>query len=121
MPAETWLETLFASIDRKDADGFAGHLAEDVEFQFGNLPVVKGNPAVAAFVTAFFDSIRGLSHEIIEHWVAGDGTIVCRGVVTYERHDGSRLAVPFANIMKRSGERASEYRIYGDASALHQS
>jgi ketosteroid isomerase-like protein len=119
MPDHDWLATLFAAIDRMDADAFTAHLTDSVEFQFGNLPVVRGSEQVSAFVSAFFGSIRSLRHELAEHWVCGGGTIICRGVVTYERHDGSTLSVPFANIIKIAGNRAFEYRIYADTSQLY--
>lgn len=116
--AAGWLQTLFSAIDRKDAGAFAAHLAGSVELQFGNLPVVAGVEAARIFVAGFFESIKGLRHELHESWQCADGTIVCRGMVTYERHDGTILTVPFANIMRLEGGLATAYRIYMDASHL---
>ncbi len=118
MTYDQWLTSLFSAIDARDSAAFADHLADDVEFQFGNLPVIRGAETTQTFVSGFFGSIRGLDHRLAEHWLCSDGTIVCRGVVTYERLDGSSLAVPFANIMKVEGHRAKEYRIFGDVSQL---
>lgn len=118
MSAKPWLDGLFAAIDRQDADAFAGFLAEDAAFRFGNLPVVEGRHAIREFVAGFFQSIRGVSHSVLESWQAGDA-LVCRGEVTYTRHDGSTLSVPFANIFKLAGERVRDYLIYVDASALY--
>lgn len=120
MNASEWLSSLFTAIDGKDARGFVSHLSEGVRFEFGNLPAIEGAEAVMGFVVGFFASIRGLRHRIIEHWLGADDTILCRGVVTYERHDGSQLTIPFANIMKLEGNCATEYRIYADASELYQ-
>ena len=41
-----------------------------------------------------------------------------QGQVTYTRHDGSQLSVPFANIFKLRDNLIEEYRIFGDFSAL---
>jgi hypothetical protein len=40
------------------------------------------------------------------------------GEVTYTRHDGSRLSVPFANIFKLDGTRVREYLVFADVSPL---
>lgn len=119
IPASEWVRSLFAAIDSKDAGLFAAHLADDVELQFGNIPVLKGRDPVREFVEKFFASIRSLRHDVLEHWAVGGDTIVCRGTVTYTRHDGSVLSVPFANIMTVAGGRATAYRVYADVSALY--
>jgi hypothetical protein len=43
---------------------------------------------------------------------------ICIGVVTYTRHDGSTLQVPFANVMKLRPGGIHDYRIFTDNSAL---
>lgn len=118
MVAGSWMSGLFAAIDRKDADAFAGFLAEDAVFRYGNLPAVTGRGAIRDFVAGFFGSIRAVSHTVLESWQAGDA-VICRGEVAYTRHDGSTLSVPFANILRLTGERVRDYLIYVDASALH--
>lgn len=113
-----WIAELFAAIDRQDADAFAGFFTEDAIFAFGNLPVVEGRAAIRDFVAGFFGSVHALSHTVPDAWRAGSA-VVCRGMVTYTRHDGSTLAVPFANVIGMEGDRACDYRIYTDASALY--
>lgn len=112
-----WLDSLFASIDAMDSQRFVAHLTPEAEFQFGNLPPVRGAAQIMAMVGSFFAGLRGLRHTLLERWANGD-TLVCRGTVTYFRHDGREVTVPFANIMRRDGEQASEYRIYADVSSL---
>lgn len=92
-------------------------LAEDVIFQFGNAPPVKGATAVRAAVGVFFESLQGLHHDVREAWEAGD-TDFCHGWVTYIRKDGRPLAVPFALVLGRRGGKISEYLIFVDASPL---
>ena len=112
------VKALFAAIDARDAEAFAGFLADNVVFRFGNAETVKGREGVKAAVKGFFDSIAGLRHEIREFWVKGD-TFICHGTVTYRRHDGSELIVPFANILKGEGATIGEYLIFADTSALY--
>jgi len=38
--------------------------------------------------------------------------------VTYTRHDGSVLTVPFANVFEMRGDKIAAYRIYVDNSLL---
>lgn len=118
MSHKNWLLGLFSAIDSKDVEGFVSHLAGDVVFQFGNNPAVAGRRQVGQSVAEFFTGVRALRHDIREHWHFGDGTLVCRGVVNYERYDGSTLTVPFANIIKLQEDKAADYRIYADISAL---
>jgi len=113
-----WLNELFATIDRKDADGFVGHLTEDSTFVFGNANPVTGRGAIRDLLVGFFGSIRGLRHEIGETWAVPDGAVVS-GRVTYTRLDGSTLAVPFADVFRMRGRLVHDYLIYVDASKLY--
>ncbi|MGH8764948.1 MAG: nuclear transport factor 2 family protein [Burkholderiales bacterium] len=113
-----WLDELFLAIDAKDADRFASFIAEDGAFVFGNAPAVQGRQEIREAVAGFFASIRGLSHQVLG--VAEEGAEVwLRGVVTYERHDGSKLTVPFSNYFEMQDGRVRHYQIYVDASALY--
>lgn len=118
MNLRDWIDCLFAAIDRQDADAFAGFVTEDACFVFGNLPAVTGRAAIRDFVAAFFGSIRAVSHRVPDVWQVGD-TVICRGEVSYTRHDGSTLTVPFANVFRMEGDKVRDYRIYMDASALY--
>jgi len=112
------INTLFEAIDRKDAAQFARLLSPQCEFRFGNLPVVHGRDAIAAFVGQFFASIASVSHTLEKVWEVPGG-IVCHGSVAYTRHDGSILAVPFANVFGIDAEGIAVYRIYIDNSMLY--
>ncbi len=118
MRRELELGDLFKSIDAMDSATFAQHLSEDVEFRFGNAPAVNGRKAVMETVQGFFQSIGGLRHELIRVWHQGD-TVICHGIVTYTRKDGSTLTVPFANIFRLSDRLVTQYLIFVDISALY--
>jgi ketosteroid isomerase-like protein len=113
-----WMKRLFAAIDGKDADAFVGFLTEDALFAFGNLPPVPGKAAIREMLVGFFGSIRALRHEVTDAWTLPD-VFVAIGQVTYTRHDGSALSVPFADVLRMKKGLVREYLIYVDASRLY--
>lgn len=118
MPETFSTGQLFAAIDARDAGGFAALLHEDAMFHFGNAPAVHGRDAIAETVSGFFASIAAVEHTISEVWEP-PGTLICHGHVTYTRHNGSVLTVPFANILSIDSGSVRDYRIYADVSALY--
>lgn len=114
---EEWIDHLFAAIDRQDAAAFSDFLAPEVSFSFGNADPVRGRAVVTEAVVALFAALRALQHRVEERWIVADTAIVA-GRVTYTRHDGSTLTVPFANILKRGPDGIHDYRIYIDNSGL---
>ena len=109
---------LFAAIDAQDSAAFVAYLSDDAVFRFGSAPAVQGRSAVQAAVETFFGSIAGLSHDI--HKSLRDGrTLVCEGDVTYTRHDGSAIAIPFADVFEYEGAMIAEYKIYIDIAPLY--
>jgi ketosteroid isomerase-like protein len=116
--ADSDIGGIFAAIDAKDSAAFVEFLTEDAVFRFGSAPAVQGRDAIRVAVAGFFDTIAGLSHAIT-NTIAGDGTLVCEGEVTYERHDGSTVALPFADIFAFDGALISDYKIYMDIAPLY--
>jgi ketosteroid isomerase-like protein len=116
-PDRRWWESVFAVIDAADAAAFVDLLTPDAQFRFGNAPAVVGREAIHAAVAGFFAAIASSRHRFIGHW-NGTAGAACEGEVTYTRHDGSILSVPFANVFELRGQKISEYRIYIDNSAL---
>jgi ketosteroid isomerase-like protein len=114
MPAHP---NLFADIDSMDPDRFAGHLADDVSFRFGNSDPVVGRAAVRDTWAGFCDGIDGVSHEIVEQWDEDAATIV-ESTVTYTRKDGSTISLPVVTIYRGDGDKISDYRIFMDVAPL---
>jgi len=108
---------VFAVIDAGDAAGFIELLTSDAQFRFGNAPVIVGHEAIHVAVSAFFAAIATSRHQLLDTW-NGASTAVCEGHVTYTRHDGSTLSVPFANVFHLRGDKIAAYRIYIDNSSL---
>jgi uncharacterized protein (TIGR02246 family) len=117
MTDHTFINDLLAAIDRKDAAAFAAFLTPDANFCFGNNPAIAGRRAIETAVAAFFEAIKSVSHRLENQWSVPDAAI-CIGVVTYTRHDGSTLRVPFANVMKLRSGGICDYLIFTDNSAL---
>ena len=111
---------MFAAIDAKDTTAFLGYLTEDAVFRFGSAPPVKGHAAIAAAVGGFFGSIAGCTH-VVEQTIAQDDTLVCEGHVTYRRHDGSEMTLPFTDVLEYAGDRIRNYKIYIDIAPLFAS
>jgi limonene-1,2-epoxide hydrolase len=111
---------LFVSIDAMDTEGFLGFIAQDGEFRFGSAPAVRGHDGIREAVGGFFSSIAEISHEL-QRIVADDNTVVCEGEVTYTRHDGSAVTLPFCNVFETDGGLISLYRIYIDIAPLYAS
>jgi ketosteroid isomerase-like protein len=116
-PDRAWWERVFAVIDAGDAAGFVDLLTPDAQFRFGNAPVVVGHEAIHAAAAGFFAAIASSRHRLFRTW-NGAATAVCEGEVTYTRHDGSVIRVPFANVFEMQGEKIAAYRIYIDNSSL---
>jgi ketosteroid isomerase-like protein len=117
MSQPDWLEKLFETIDGRDAAGFAAFLTEDAVFRFGNAEPARGRDEVREAVARFFAGVKGLKHTLHESWTVPGG-VVMHGEVTYTRHDGSQLSVPFANIFKLAGTQVREYLVFADVSPL---
>jgi ketosteroid isomerase-like protein len=108
----SWIKVLLASIDGMDAEGFVSFLTDDARFRYGSNPTVDGKEAIREHVGQFFGMFKALRHELLGSWTHRDAVFV-QGDVTYVKHDGSALTLPFVNCFRMRGERIREYLIYG--------
>ena len=116
-PDRAWWENVFSIVDAADANRFVELLSPDGQFRFGNAPAIIGRKAIRDAVAGFFAAIASSRHRLLGMW-NGPGTAVCEGEVTYTRHNGTTLRVPFVNVFDLSGEKIAAYRIYIDNSGL---
>ena len=116
--SDALLTRLFRAIDAMDIEAFVDCLTEDGLFRFASAPPVRGRTAVGQAVGEFFATIAGLSHELTRTVSDGD-TLICEGEVTYTRHDGSRITLPFADIFELKDGLIADYRIYADVGPLY--
>lgn len=118
---DPWIVQFYATIDRMDADGFAGYFAEDGEFRFANHPPLEGTGAIAGGAQGIFGMLNRIDHEIVNSWQAGENFLV-EGVVNYYRtSDGQHLAFPFFSVFEFAGTAGSpirSYRVFVDSHEL---
>jgi limonene-1,2-epoxide hydrolase len=112
------LDDLFDTIDELNVDRFLHFLTDDAIFRFGSAEPAHGQVEIRAAVNDFFASIAGCKHTL-NNILAGNGTLACEGEVTYTRHDGTEITLPFANIFEFEGEHIAHYKIYADAAPLY--
>ena len=118
--SEVNFHKLFASIDAMDTESFLGFIAEECTFRFGSSPPITGRDGIRASVNDFFSMFAGLRHDLFRV-IADDNGIVCEGEVTYTRHDGSEITLPFCNVFEADSGLISLYRIYIDMGPLYAS
>ena len=82
-------QPVFATLDAMDVATLASLFAEDARVVFGNGQPLVGIDEIRTGITAFFDTIAGLHHEIVNEWNVGDDTIA-ELKVTYDRRTASR-------------------------------
>ncbi len=109
---------LFRAIDSKDPARFVSFLAPDARFRYGSAAPVTGRGAIAQAVAGFFGTIEALEHRVLHEWQDADSR-VCEGEVTYTRHDGSRITLPFAVVLRPRAGLIRDYRIYVDIAPLY--
>jgi ketosteroid isomerase-like protein len=110
---------LFAAVDTKDAAAFGAFLAEDARLRFGNADPLVGSEAIVAGIDAFFSTIEGLRHRIVNQWYAGADT-VAETEVTYQRLDGKSVTVPAVSIWRtRADGLIDDYRIFVDLAPIY--
>ncbi|UCF19825.1 MAG: nuclear transport factor 2 family protein [Gemmatimonadota bacterium] len=114
---DTWLRELLAAIDAKDPDGFVSFLTDEAIFRYGSQEPVRGKPAVREYVAGFFGMVEALQHSVLRTW-NGKDSLVCQGEVTYTKHGGEKVTVPFTNIFDLEGDKVRDYLIYVDPSPL---
>jgi ketosteroid isomerase-like protein len=110
---------LFAMVDSMDVATIAGLFAEDGRVVFGNGQPIVGIDDITTGLIAFFDTIAGLHHEIVNEWNVGDDTIV-EFKVTYDRKDGQQVTIPCVTIFHvDAAGKIDAYRVYFDVTPIY--
>lgn len=115
--AAVQFKKLFVSIDAMDTKSFLSFIDPKATFRFGSSPAVTGHAAIRAAVEGFFSSFSALKHDLQRQIVDGNA-VVCEGEVTYTRHDGSTIMLPFANVFEVDDGLITLYRVYIDIGPL---
>jgi ketosteroid isomerase-like protein len=115
---QTMLTSLFAAIDARDTAAFLQHLSEDARFRFGSAPAADGKEQIGEAVNGFFSTIASLRHDVSLS-IAEDSVLICEGEVTYTRHNGSTITLPFVDVFNLDADQITSYKIYMDSGPLY--
>jgi ketosteroid isomerase-like protein len=118
MPKEL-TQRVFQAVDSFDPGALAELLAQDARFVFGNAEPLVGREAITGGVKAFFSTIRGLRHRLVNDWHAGADTIA-ETEVTYDRLDGTCVSIPAVSIWHvRDDGLIDDYRVFFDLAPVY--
>lgn len=110
---------VFATVDSMDVDTITPLFAADSRVVFGNGQPLVGIDEIRTGITAFFDTIAGLRHEIVNEWNLGDDAIV-EFKVTYDRKDGQQVTIPCVTIFHTdAAAKIDAYRVYFDVAPIY--
>jgi ketosteroid isomerase-like protein len=110
---------LFALVDTMDVATISALFAEDAQVAFGNSQPFVGIEQIRTGLTAFFDTIAGLRHDIVNEWNVGDDTIV-EFEITYARKDGRQVTIPCVTIFHvDAAGKIDAYRVYFDVTPIY--
>ena len=110
---------VFATVDSMDVDTITPLFAADSRVVFGNGQPLVGIDEIRTGITAFFDTVAGLRHEIVNEWNLGDDAIV-EFKVSYDRKDGQQVTIPCVTIFHTDAAgKIDAYRVYFDVAPIY--
>ncbi|HYP94014.1 MAG TPA: nuclear transport factor 2 family protein [Mycobacterium sp.] len=110
---------LFATTDSMDVATVVSLFARDGQVVFGNGDPLVGIDEIRTGTSAFFDTIAGLHHTIVQEWNVGDDTII-ELKVTYDRKDGQQVTLPCVTIFHSDAAgKIDDYRVYFDVAPIY--
>jgi ketosteroid isomerase-like protein len=121
MAATTRRQTrnIFAATDAMDIAEVVALFAADARVVFGNGQPMVGVDEIGRGTTAFYDTIAGLHHEIVNEWNFGNDTIV-ELKVTYDRKDGRQVTIPCVTMFHTDAAgKIDDYRVYYDVAPIY--
>jgi ketosteroid isomerase-like protein len=112
------IRRMLASFDAKDVSALAAFMTDDVSLRLGNAEPVQGKSAFVEAVNAFFASVEGFRHQVLNVWSDGDA-LIAEFDVHYSRLDGGEVTVPCCNVFRLRDGLVAEYRSYIDATPVY--
>ena len=114
------VRAIFEAFDAKDVSALSSFMTDDVRVRLGNAETVEGKSAFVEAVNAFFASVAGFRHDVINVWSDGD-TLIAELDVHYMRLDGGEVSVPCCNVFRRRDGSVADYRTYIDVTPVYAS
>jgi hypothetical protein len=110
---------VFAVVDGMDVATVASLFTEVGRVVFGNGQPLVGIEEIRTGITAFFDTIAGQHHEIVNEWNLGSDAIV-ELRVTYDRKDGRQVTIPCVTLFHSDAAgKIDDYRVFFDAAPIY--
>jgi ketosteroid isomerase-like protein len=110
---------IFATVDSMDVAKIMSLFAADARVVFGNGQPMVGTDEISAGLTAFYDTIAGLRHGIVNEWNVGGDAIV-EFKVSYDRKDGQQVTIPCVTIFHTDAAgKIDNYRVYFDVAPIY--
>ena len=111
--------SFFATVDTMDVAAIAPLFAADARVVFGNGEPMAGIDEFRLGLTAFYATIAGLHHEIVNEWNVGDEAIF-ELKVTYDRTDGRQVTIGCVTIFPNDDAgKIDDYRVYFDVAPIY--
>jgi hypothetical protein len=118
-PTRPQTRNVFAMTDAMDVAAVVALFDTGARVVFGNSQPMVGVDEIRAGTTAFFDTIAGLHHTIVNEWNFGNDTIV-ELKVTYDRKDGQQVTIPCVTIFHTDAAgKIDDYRVYFDVAPIY--
>jgi limonene-1,2-epoxide hydrolase len=110
---------IFATVDSMDVAAIASLFAAGSRVVFGNGQPMVGIDEIRAGITAFYDTIAGLHHEVVNEWNVGNDAIV-EFKVSYDRKDRQQVTIPCVTIFHTDAAgKIDDYRVYFDVAPVY--
>lgn len=103
--------------DRMDAVSFSDLMIDGVKFRFSNGNVTNGKAAVVSGLNYLFSKTTALRHDVTGIYENNEGYAV-EAVANYTMKDGKVISLPVVSVMKYTGDKIYDYRIYMDVSPV---
>jgi hypothetical protein len=112
-------QRIFAAVDTMKPDALTELITEDARLVFGNTDPLVGRDAITTGLQAFYSTIKGLRHRIINQWYIGADTVV-ETEVTYHRLDDRTVCLPVVSIWHaREDALIDDYRVFFDLTPVY--
>jgi limonene-1,2-epoxide hydrolase len=113
MPTAQQVAEAFRAVDEMRLDDYAALFTPDGTATFGNFAPSVGPEAIRAALADFYQLLLGVRHELRGSWIVDDVSIN-EATVHYTLKDGNVVSLPVTSILRWTGDRVREWRIYMD-------
>ena len=112
-------ETLFASMMEQDWDTFRSCLTDDVMYRVGSTEPVHGIEAVVSYLQSLYTQIKMLPPDI-RQILEPENQVIFEFETHYLRlKDNKQVNFACTDILRMSGDKIREWRVYVDLSPMY--